>query len=192
MITVPIIKTQRTMLTLLQHYDYQLIIDYYQKNSAHLAPWEPQGELDYFSKPQVRRRLLESNDLFAVGGAVHFAAFALDESGEEIKSELIGVCHFSNIIRGSFQACNLGYSIAAEYQGKGLMKEILTAGIDYIFTELKLHRIMANYIPINIRSGQLLSSLGFDEEGVAKSYLKIAGQWQDHRLTSKINPEHSD
>jgi len=196
MFTIPRIKTKRTMLTILQYYEYQLLIDYYQKNSAHLAPWEPQREPEYFNPTQVKRRLLESNELFAVGGAVHFVAFALDEQAcsgiDENRSEIIAVCNFTNVIKGSFQACNLGYSIAGEHQGKGLMKEILTAGIGYMFTELNLHRIMANYIPTNTRSGQLLSSLGFEEEGLAKSYLKIDGQWQDHCLTSKINHEYLD
>ncbi|WP_415232094.1 hypothetical protein [Psychromonas sp.] len=39
-----------------------------------------------------------------------------------------------------------------------------------------------------MRSEKLLVKLGFEKEGVAKSYLKIAGSWQDHVLTSKINP----
>ncbi len=68
------------------------------------------------------------------------------------------------------------------------MREILEAGINYAFEELKLHRIMANYIVENDRSGRLLASLGFETEGVAKSYLKINGRWQDHQLTSKLNP----
>ena len=55
------------------------------------------------------------------------------------------------------------------------MFEMLQASIKYIFEELKLHRIMANYIPENGRSEKLLKRLGFQKEGLAKSYLKIAG-----------------
>ncbi|MEZ8447765.1 30S ribosomal protein S5 alanine N-acetyltransferase, partial [Vibrio splendidus] len=29
--------------------------------------------------------------------------------------------------------------------------------------------------------------LGFEKEGVARKYLKIAGQWENHILTSKLN-----
>lgn len=68
------------------------------------------------------------------------------------------------------------------------MFEIVSAGMDYIFQEAKLHRIMANYIPDNHRSAALLEKLGFEVEGRARSYLKIAGKWQDHILTSRINP----
>ncbi|WP_258546831.1 GNAT family N-acetyltransferase [Psychromonas sp. B3M02] len=71
------------------------------------------------------------------------------------------------------------------------MFEMLQESIEYAFITADLHRIMANYMPSNIRSGHLLTRLGFEKEGLAKSYLKIAGSWQDHVLTSKINPNHA-
>jgi ribosomal-protein-alanine N-acetyltransferase len=67
------------------------------------------------------------------------------------------------------------------------MYEILKSSITHVFHVLKLHRIMANYIPDNIRSGKLLEKLGFKREGLAESYLKINGEWQDHVLTSLIS-----
>ena len=71
------------------------------------------------------------------------------------------------------------------------MFEMLQAAINYISNEFNLHRIMANYLPSNIRSELLLDRLGFQKEGLAKSYLKIAGAWQDHVLTSKIKIDQS-
>lgn len=183
---LPKITTKRCLLTLLQHYDYQLLLDYYQQNRAHLSPWEPQRDSEYFTEFSMRKRLQASNDLFVHGGAVHFVAFSINDAVESL--QIIGVCNFTNIVRGPFQACNLGYSIAERYQGQGLMREILEAAIDYMFEQRDLHRIMANYIPENRRSGKLLSSLGFEKEGLAKDYLSIAGRWQDHILTSKLNP----
>ena len=67
------------------------------------------------------------------------------------------------------------------------MFEMLQTSIQYGFDEYQLHRIMANFMPSNIRSKKLLNRLGFQKEGFAKSYLKIAGSWQDHVLTSKLN-----
>jgi ribosomal-protein-alanine N-acetyltransferase len=104
---------------------------------------------------------------------------------------MIGTCNFSNIVRGVFQACHLGYAISQSHQGKGLMSEAVELGIRYMFEIVKLHRIMANYMPRNERSARLLEKLGFEREGYAKSYLKIAGVWEDHILTSKINPRLS-
>jgi ribosomal-protein-alanine N-acetyltransferase len=68
------------------------------------------------------------------------------------------------------------------------MFEALNASTDFVFKHLKLHRIMANYVPRNEKSGKLLKKLGFVFEGYARDYLKINGQWEDHILTSKISP----
>ena len=127
MIVVPRIKTARCLLTLIQHYDHQVLLDYYRDNRDHLSPWEPQRDSEYFTEFAVRKRLKASNELFANGGAVQFVAFLRDESVQEnepksltASSEIIGVCNFTNIVRGPFQACNLGYSIAEKYPGPGL------------------------------------------------------------------------
>ena len=44
------------------------------------------------------------------------------------------------------------------------MQEVVAAGIDYLFRERGLHRIMASYMPANLRSGALLERLGFEQE----------------------------
>ena len=64
--------------------------------------------------------------------------------------------------------------------------------VQYSFHDLNLHRVMANYVPENERSGKLLERLGFVREGVAREYLRIAGQWRDHVLTARINPDWVD
>lgn len=61
---------------------------------------------------------------------------------------------------------------------------------DFAFGTLRLHRIMANYLPHNTRSGAVLSRLGFKREGYAEAYLFINGKWQDHILTPLVNPEN--
>ncbi len=58
----------------------------------------------------------------------------------------------------------------------------------YCFEQLGLHRIMANHLPRNVRSERLLASLGFEREGYARAYLKIAGVWEDPILRTLINP----
>ena len=68
------------------------------------------------------------------------------------------------------------------------MPEILEAALEYVFNTVGSHRVMATYMPSNERSAAVLQKLGFQQEGLAKSYLKIAGRWEDHILTSKINP----
>ena len=45
----------------------------------------------------------------------------------------------------------------------------MAAGIDHLFRERGLHRIMASYMPANLRSGALLERLGFEQEGYART-----------------------
>ena len=164
--------------------DLDLLMEYENDNRAHVAQWEPCRVNEYFSLEKTKQRITHSFESFQLGKSISLVGFSQN------KSKIICICTFSNIIHGVFQACNLGYSIAKNEQGKGLMFELLQTSIEYVFHEYQLHRIMANYMPSNIRSEKLLQRLGFQKEGLAKSYLKIAGSWQDHVLTSKINPYH--
>ena len=173
---------QRLTLAVLDPDQAPLESAFYQRNQRHLAPWSPIRTTDYFSTAQIRRRLEIQASAFEAGLAVHMALLTLD--GEQ----MIGACNFSGIIRGAFQACYLGYHIDEAHQGKGLMQEALEAAIAYMFDTQSLHRIMANYIPGNERSARLLERLGFEREGYAKAYLNIAGRWQDHVLTARVNP----
>ena len=70
---------------------------------------------------------------------------------------IVGECGFTNIVRGPFQACHLGFSPCRAFQGKGFMEEGLCCAI------------------------------GFEQEGRARAYLHIDGQWRDHILSSLIN-----
>ena len=67
------------------------------------------------------------------------------------------------------------------------MTAALQATIEYMFNELNIHRIMANYMPHNNASARVLEKLGFVIEGQARDYLRINGQWRDHILTSLTN-----
>lgn len=69
------------------------------------------------------------------------------------------------------------------------MFEALQAAIRYMQRQQNIHRIMANYMPHNQRSGALLARLGFEKEGYAKDYLLIDGRWQDHVLTALTRHE---
>lgn len=69
------------------------------------------------------------------------------------------------------------------------MQEALEPTLRYMQRQQGMHRIMANYMPHNQRSGQLLARLGFEKEGYAKDYLMINGRWRDHVLTALTTPD---
>ncbi|WP_448217492.1 GNAT family N-acetyltransferase [Endozoicomonas sp. 2B-B] len=144
------IKTERTVIEVLGIEKAELMLTYYLENKAHLQPWEPKRSDSYFTLQNFSEMLGENHKNLQEKSSIKLTALTPD------KSEIIGVCNFTNIVFGYFKACNLGYSIGKKYEGNGLMAEILSASINQIFSELNLHRIMANYIPTNIRSAALL------------------------------------
>ena len=156
------------------------LLEYQIDNRAHLQPWEPLRRSDFFTLDTMVARARAMANGMAAGEALHWLMLEGDT--------VIGECNFTNIVRGPFLACQLGYSIDHRREGRGLMRETLTATIGYMFDRVGLHRIMASYRPENTRSERLLSALGFEREGYARAYLKINGAWADHVLTALINP----
>jgi ribosomal-protein-alanine N-acetyltransferase len=179
----PAIKTERLLLTLPPTETAARLLAYVRDNREHLAPFSPPPPQDYYTEAFWQNRLQLAREEFGRGESVRFVLFRRESPLEEV----VGECNFTSIARGPFQACYLGYNLDSRAVGKGLMYEALTAAIDYVFTDLKLHRIMANYLPANERSARLLRRLGFTVEGYARDYLFIAGEWRDHILTSLTN-----
>lgn len=179
---LPILHTERTLMTVPDPDQAPLLLAYRLHNRDHLAPWEPARSPDYFTEAAARQRLAQSVDEARAGSALHFMALDRDSGA------VVATCSFTNIVHGVFQACHVGFSVAAACQGKGLMHEVAQAGIDYMFREQRLHRIMASHLPRNLRSAALLDKLGFEREGYARSYLRINGKWEDMVLSSLINP----
>ncbi|MGB9107062.1 MAG: GNAT family N-acetyltransferase [Telluria sp.] len=161
--------------------DAEALLDYYARNRRNFQPWEPRRQESFYTVGQMRTRIVGLRETMADQQALHLL---LREPGS---SKIIGECGFTNIVRGPFQACHLGFSLCQDFQGQGLMHEALRCAIDFVFKELALHRVMANYRPENERSHRLLQRLGFEREGLARAYLKIDGRWTDHVLTSLIN-----
>lgn len=158
-------------------------VAFFERNRDHFSRWDPPPPPDFYSIGFWERSVVRSIEDFAGDRAVRFDIF--DAGGEQ---GLIGRAGFSQIYRGPFQSCILGYQIDAAYEGRGLMQEALRAAVGYMFDVKALHRVQANHLPENERSAALLARLGFEREGLAKDYLFIAGAWRDHVLNALTNP----
>ncbi len=158
-----------------------ILSHYFTDNEGHLKKWSPAVPKGHHAIESWARRLVEREVEFENAVSAHFIGT------DETESCVIGSCSLSNIVHGVFQSCHMGYSVAQGFEGEGLMKQIVLHAIDFAFKDLKLHRIMANHMLANERSAGLLKSLGFAEEGFAREYLLINGNWEDHTLNSLIN-----
>lgn len=177
------LTTDRMIVRLVHERDAWHLADYYAQNRAFLKPWEPARDESYYYPAGWQARLPIMTECHKQGSAFYFALFDRQES------EIIGVANFSSVVRGSFHACYLGYSLAKKWQGQGLMFEALPPAIRYMQRSQHIHRIMASYMPHNQRSGDLLVRLGFEKEGYAKNYLLIDGRWRDHVLMALTTKE---
>jgi ribosomal-protein-alanine N-acetyltransferase len=158
---------------------------------GHLDRWSPPVGPGFFTEAFWREKLRLGVEEFHMDRSVRLVLQLRDAHALRlpIDAPVIGTCNFTNIVRGPFQACHLGYQVGLAQQGRGVMHEALAAGIGYMFAERRLHRIMANYRPENYRSARLLQRLGFRREGLAENYLFIDGAWRDHVLTALVNPD---
>lgn len=183
----PRIETERLILRLPELDDVNEIIKYFIENKAHFAPFDPSKPEAFYTKEFWQDQVPRHVDGFLQDKEVRL--FLFDKKNNK---EVIGSLAFTQIARGPFQACYLGYGISLKNQAQNLMYEAVSASIEYAFNDLNIHRIMANHLPENGRSANLLKRLGFKTECIAKDYLKINGKWRDHVLNSLINVNWKD
>ncbi|WP_372872803.1 GNAT family N-acetyltransferase [Shewanella sp.] len=174
----PVFDAQTAVVRLISVNDACMLEAYFSRNRAHLAPWEPLRAADYHSTAEWQKRIEAS-----LVETSNCSYLVLTDP-----AHIWGMATLSNQVHGPFQACYLGYGIDQSLQGKGFASQLCEAALAYAFDELKLHRVMANYMPSNHRSAALLKRLGFEKEGLARAYLQINGRWEDHVLTAKLAP----
>ena len=187
----PELRTARLVVRLARPGMEEAMAQFLGENFAgHLDRWSPPVGRAYFSATFWGEKLRIAVEEFHKDRAVRLVMQACEAAvAPPVEAPIIGTCNYSNVMRGPFQACHLGYQIAVAQQGRGLMAEALRASNAYMFAERHLHRIMANYRPENYRSARLLQRLGFRREGIAADYLFIDGEWRDHVLTALTNPD---
>ncbi|MFC5791830.1 GNAT family N-acetyltransferase [Agromyces tardus] len=150
----------------------------YRRNREHLAPWEPTRDERFFTTARHREEIDALLDTYDAGRGLPLVL----ADGDEI----VGRVNVNNIVRGVFQSANLGYWVDAAYGGRGLATSAVVAVVELAREDLALHRLEAGTLVHNVRSQRVLERAGFEVIGVAPRYLKIAGEWQDHRLFQRI------
>ncbi len=179
---LPVIESERLVLRMCPP-DVEAIVAYYMRNRRHLREFTPVREENYYTLSYWNDQLTKNTSEFENGQSVRLFMLEKPES-----QTVIGAINFSNIVRNAAQFAHLGYDLDEKKQGNGYMTEGLKGAIAYAFSDLNLHRINANYMPTNERSGKVLRRLGFVVDGYARDYLRINGEWRDHIMTSLTNP----
>lgn len=151
------ITTKRMTLQMIDDSYADQVLAFVVRNKTHLEEWEPLRTEDFYAY-SVQQEILQDEAAKIQEGSLR--KFWLFRSGR-----IIGSVALSNIVRGAFQSCHLGYKIDEQEQGKGLMTEAVEAVVDHAFHELRLHRIEANIMPRNQASLRGSRSWDFKTKG---------------------------
>lgn len=111
-------------------------------------------------------------------------AFAITVDNMVIGS--IGIFRQGNIHR---QTAELGYYIAEEYWGKGIMTEAVKQICEYVFAKSDIIRIYAEPFAYNIASCRVLEKVGFQYEGTLRSNAVKNGKVIDMEMYSLLKAE---
>lgn len=111
-------------------------------------------------------------------------AFAITVDGRVIGS--IGVFRQGNIHR---RTAELGYYIAEEYWGKGIMTEAVKQICAYVFDKSDIIRIYADPFAYNTASCRVLEKAGFQYEGTLRSNAVKNGKVIDMKMYSLLKEE---
>jgi ribosomal-protein-alanine N-acetyltransferase len=140
-----------------------------------LVPWEPRSKgsplppedaASFAARCSMRERERQ------LGTGFGFGIF--------YEGKFAGEVTLSSIQRGPFQNGSIGYWIDERLAGCGLVPEAVVVVLQYAFEMLRLHRIEVAIIPRNRASRRVVEKLGLRDEGVARGFLEINGEWEDH------------
>lgn len=148
-------------------------------NRDFLKQWLPW--LDTVTKPSDTKAFLETQLLrFQRGEALHATIFYRDK--------IAGVLGY-NRIDGMNAIGHLGYWLAQEYNGKGIMRESVKDLIELGFKYYSLERIEIRCAVGNRKSRAIPECLGFHQEGIIRRAEKVYGQHLDHVVYGLLKQE---
>ena len=176
----PALETSRLLLREPRLDDAQLLVDYFARNEARFAPWDPirLNDVEAYRTWSTWRQ-----EQRAAGTGCSFLAF--DRAQPDA---LVGQINIYNV-QATVWTALLGYGFDGAYEGRGYAFEALTPVLAWTFATFGLKRIVATYDPANTRSGALLRRLGFSVEGYLRDGIYLRGRWRDSIVTGLLN-EH--
>jgi ribosomal-protein-alanine N-acetyltransferase len=150
----------------------------YRANRAHLAPFAPTRDPEFFTEHCQATRLAALLAEHEQGRAYPYVI--------EVDGRPAGRATVTNVARGPFCSGSLGYWVAAAHTDRGLATRAVGHVVADCFTGHGLHRVEAATLVDNHASQAVLRYTGFTLIGRAPRYLRIAGQWRDHLLFQRL------
>lgn len=104
------------------------------------------------------------------------------------EAQMVGWLHLFGIdLRNG--CAEIGIVLDEEEWGKGYGHDALVACISYAFEDLRLHRLQAEVLDINIPSKNLFAALGFSLEGCRRESCYTSGRFLDTAIFGLLDNE---
>jgi RimJ/RimL family protein N-acetyltransferase len=157
------IQTERLVLRCWEPDDAPLLKATIDKNVEHLLPWMPWAAHEPETLAEKTARLAEFKRLFGAGDEAVYAIF------NRAETEVLGGTGLHP--RGGAHGREIGYWIAAEHEGKGLVTESSAVLTRVGFEHLELDRMEIHCDPRNVRSAAIPRRLGYEHEATLRRRL---------------------
>jgi ribosomal-protein-serine acetyltransferase len=147
-----------------------------ERNRVHLRQWLSWAD-DNRSVHDVR--------LFIRDGLRQFADNNGFQAGIWYTGELVGCIGFHSI-NWYDRNTEIGYWLAWEYTGRGVMTHACRAMVDYAFNVYHVHRVVIRCAAGNVKSRAIPERLGFHQDGVMRHEIYLHGEYVDHVVYSML------
>ncbi|WP_338000185.1 GNAT family N-acetyltransferase [Alicyclobacillus sp. ALC3] len=137
------LQSKGIYLRLLNLDDARDLLDLRVRNRAFLQPWEPIQSDDHFTLARQTDVIEKAIANWGSGSGYAFGIFLVDTD------DLIGRVNLSNVVRGAWESCRIGYFLDQPYNGRGYMTEAVRLAVRFAFDEANLHRVQAAVMPRN-------------------------------------------
>lgn len=104
------------------------------------------------------------------------------------EGRIVGTCSYNRIEAVHRRAC-IGYWLASEYQGRGIMSRAVSAFVANGFSSLGLNRQAIACATGNRASAAVAERCGFRFEGILREAEYLHDRFVDHRLYSQLRSE---
>lgn len=171
----PVLREGSVSVRMIQRKDARPLQLLLQRNRSWLEQWEATHPYSINTTPGTFSLVPAINSLreqFKAGSGVPFVM--------QWDDEVVGQLNVNEIGWGALQSAQIGYWIAESHAGRNITPTAVALVIDYLFEDLRLHRVEICIRPENDASRRVITKLGMRFEGRRERYIHIDGDWRDH------------
>jgi ribosomal-protein-alanine N-acetyltransferase len=176
-VAFPVLTTRRLVLREITPSDTERLYQYYSETAV----------TEFFMSPI--KKLEEAKQIVdSFIGSFYQQRGLLWGLSETTTSSLIGTAGYEAISAYDSRV-EIGYDLAKDYWGRGLMKEALEEILRYSFDVLAINRIEALILAENKRSIDTVKRLGFTCEGTLRQHRLFCGDFRDDVMMAVLKQD---